>query len=89
MSDAEPDDRYIMAPTRNNPSRGNGSDGSGDSSGYAVTIQIRGEAKNHVESFLNDLHKQVDEGRTRYGVSLDIERIELQEEDSGFSKANE
>ena len=56
---------------------------------YSVCLRISGEASNHVESFLNDVRKRADEGRRRYGVDLDIERIELQEEESGFQKANE
>lgn len=56
---------------------------------YSVVLRVSGEASNHVESFLNDVRKRADEGRRRYGVDLDIERIELSAEDSGFSKANE
>lgn len=55
---------------------------------YSVVIRVSGNASNHVESFLNDVRKRADEGRRRYGVDLDIERIELQEETDGFKQAN-
>lgn len=56
---------------------------------YSVTIEISGTDKNSVESFLNTVHKQVDEGRRRYGVDLDVERVEQQDDEGGFEKANE
>ena len=58
-------------------------------SDYSICLRISGEASNHVESLFHELVKQADDGH-RYGVNLEVERIEDPEtETSEFQKANE
>jgi len=55
---------------------------------YEQYIKISGEASNHVESFIHEIIKQSKDGR-RFGVDLEVERIDLPEETDGFKQANE
>lgn len=53
-------------------------------------LRISGDAANHVESFIHEIKKNAADGQ-RYGVTLDVEKIDLPEEneESGFEKASE
>ena len=53
-------------------------------------LRISGDAPNHVESFIHEVRKSAAEGQ-RYGVNLDVEKVELPEEndDAEFEKASE
>ncbi|WP_049915282.1 hypothetical protein [Natrialba taiwanensis] len=55
---------------------------------YETYLKISGEASNHVEAFYHEIVKQSKDGQ-RFGVNIDVERVELQEDADGFSKANE
>jgi len=49
---------------------------------YRQAIVIEGTAKNHVESFISDIHKRADKGRTEFGVSIDVTRVDLDKMDT-------
>lgn len=52
---------------------------------YRQAIVIEGEARNHVESVINDLRKQLSKGRVEFGVDVEMRRIDLNETDvDGF-----
>jgi len=48
---------------------------------YSVCLRISGPASNNVESFIHEIIKRSDEGH-RFGVDLDVERIDDPSEES-------
>lgn len=55
---------------------------------YETYLKISGEASMQVESFIHEIRKNAADGQ-RFGVNIDVERIELQEDTDGFQQANE
>jgi len=53
---------------------------------YKETIEIKGDNRNAVESFINDLHKQTDEA-AKFGIEVSIRRIpEETEHEADFNE---
>ena len=51
---------------------------------YSQTIRISATEKNTVEQFINNIKKQSDEGRVRYGVQINVERVTVREGEVTF-----
>lgn len=57
---------------------------------YSQTIKISSsDGKNVVESVINDIRKQVDKGKVEFGLDIEVERVEEQNQSAEFQKANE
>jgi hypothetical protein len=55
---------------------------------YETYLKISGEASMQVESFVHEIRKNAADGQ-RFGVNLDVERVKIEETETGFKKANE
>lgn len=52
---------------------------------YRQAIVIEADARNHVESVINDLKKQIDKGKVEFGLNIEMRRVEIDKADvEGF-----
>lgn len=53
---------------------------------YETYLKISGEASMQVESFVHEIRKNAADGQ-RFGVNLDVERVELDDQEAEFERA--
>jgi hypothetical protein len=53
-----------------------------------IYLKIECDHSNGAQSFYHEIKKQARDGQ-RYGVNIDVERVKLEETETGFKKANE